>query len=547
MLKSLNIDNYAIISDLHIEWSDSLNIVTGQTGAGKSIILGALSLLSGNKADASFLLDKERNLVVEGAFEIKGYGLESFFEDNDIDYSNDIIIRRQISPSGKSRCFIEDVPVPQSVLSSLAERLIDVHSQNQSLLLSKEDFQIDLLDSIAATQDLRKKCKDLYLEYMSSKIEANNLREEVGSILKEADFLSYQIEQIDALKLSEGDINTLEERLSVIEHSEDIAKALSETYSLLDGQDNSISSTLQTLSKVIRSNGKYMDKLNSLSDRLESSAIELKDISEEADNILSSLSFDEDEKNRVESRLDEIYTIMSKHNVSSENGLLELNAQMKERLQSIEAKQDLLVRLDDNTLRLFNSLSEICNILSDKRKESLSAIEDYVVKSISKLGIEKGKFTISMTSKQPSSNGSDEVKFLFSANRLSPLQPIGKTASGGETSRLMLALKSLAAKSLKLPTIIFDEIDTGVSGAIADAMGNMIDEMSHNMQVINITHLPQVAAKGENHFEVFKMDSRTSIVKLTKQQRINKIAEMISGANISDAAIRQAKLLLGYQ
>lgn len=545
MLKSLNIDNFAIISNLHIDWSNGLNIVTGQTGAGKSIILGALSLLSGRKSDTSILLDKEKNLIVEGTFEIKGYALEEFLKDNDIDYSDEIVLRRQISPSGKSRFFIEDTPVSAAIISEISSKLIDIHSQNQSLLFSKEEFQIGILDSISSSRQLREKCSNLYSEYTSSLSEANKLRKEVQDTVREADLLAFQTEEIDNLKLSENEVSSLEDRLSVIEHSEDIARVLSEVYNLLDGDENNICSSISSLVKSLNSSGKYMDKLSVISERLESSSIELKDIAAESYDILSSLSFDEDEKERVEKRLDSINSIMAKHNVSTEKELLEINLKIKDRLLSIEDKQDRLSSLDKKNKELMASLIDACKTLSLKRKGSLSSIEKYVENVISKLGIEKGSFKIQIEEKEPSASGIDKVTFLFSANELSPLQPLSKVASGGELSRIMLALKSLAARNLKLPTIIFDEIDTGVSGSIADAMGDMMENMSKNIQVINITHLPQVAAKGDNQFEVYKENSATKIIKLSPEQRIHKIAEMLSGANVTEAAVEQAKLLLG--
>lgn len=545
MLKSLTIDNYAIISNLHIDWAEGLNIVTGQTGAGKSIILGAMSLLSGQKADVSQLLDKQRPLVVEAVFGIEGYGLSFFFSDNDLDYADEITIRRQISPNGKSRCFIDDIPVSQQVMKELSDRLIDIHSQHQSLLLARERFQTDILDSIAGTRQLRTEVKECFGSYEALRRETDALRSEVDNTEREKDFISFQIEELTSLDVHPGQYASLSDRLSVMEHSEDIARALSATYGLLEGDDNSVCLSLQQLGRGLASVSGYMESLSELSKRLASCSIELKDIASEVGNILSGLSFDPAEKQRIENRMDQLNDMMAKYGVGSEEELLKALSGLKERLESLEAKRDRLSRKEEELADVNRKLLSLCRELSEKRSENCSSVESYVINTLSSIGIDKARFSVEMSDKTPSADGADNIEFLFSANALSPMQPIAKAASGGEISRLMLVLKSLAATRMKLPTVVFDEVDTGVSGAVADSMGNMICSMAQGMQVINITHLPQVAAKGSQHYEVFKEESTTMITRLTGQQRVEKIASMLSGADITEAARQQARQLLG--
>jgi len=545
MLKSLTIDNYAIISNLHIEWAEGLNIVTGQTGAGKSIILGAISLLSGQKADVSQLLDKERNLVIEAVFDVEGYSLESFFNQNDLEPCNEITVRRQIAPTGKSRCFVEDVPVSQAAMKELSDSLIDIHSQHQSLLLARERFQTDILDSICGARSLRSQVQQIYGQYESARKATDSLREEVEKTEREKDFISFQIDELVSLHITEGEFAQLSEQLSVMEHSEDIARNLSATYDCLEGSDNALCQTIQHLGRELSSVSKYMDSLSELSARLSSCSIELKDIASQAETILSRLSFDPEQKQRIEKRLDDLNDAMSKYGVNSEGELLSKHSELVAQLDSLDAKAEKLVQMEKETSSLYAKLVEACSKLSNQRKDHSNTIESHVVSTLSSLGIDKARFSVQLSPKDPSQDGADNVEFLFSANQLSPLSPISKVASGGEISRLMLALKSLAATRMKLPTVVFDEIDTGVSGAVADSMGDMIISMARNMQVINITHLPQIAAKGDVHFEVYKENSSTRIVRLAGKQRVEKIASMLSGADVTDAAREQAKQLLG--
>lgn len=546
MLISLDIDNFAIIDHLDINFENGLNIITGQTGAGKSILLGALGLLSGDKADTSTLLNPEKNCVIEASFKINSYGLQDFFEKNELDYSDTITIRRLIAPTGKHRAFVDDQPVTQTTLKELSEKLIDIHSQHQSLLLSHRDFQTKIIDSVAGQLELVDQYKILYNSLKIKEKERAKLKVEQEAKAKQRDYLQFSVDQIDELKIQQGELEELENELSMLTHAADITESLSMVHGLADEPDQGFMALLYKALNEVSHIKKHYPPLEEFHQRLNSCYIELKDLDSDCCDMIEKVEVNPARREMLEKRIDIINSLFHKHSISTEEELVALKDGMENELWQMTISDNRLDDLAREIKLLTTTITDKSTQLTAGRKKAIPTIERHTIEMMKSLGIKDANFIIELTSCQLDVMGADQVRFLFSANAVAQPQPIEKVASGGEISRLMLALKGLVSKSVSLPTVIFDEIDTGVSGSIADKMGEIISQMSKTMQVINITHLPQVASKGEHHYYVYK-DSGTHIIKLSPQERVERIAEMLSGANITDAARTQAKELLAQQ
>jgi DNA repair protein RecN (Recombination protein N) len=550
MLKSLTIQNYAIIRDLQIEFSGGLTIITGETGAGKSILLGALSLLVGQRADTGVLFDSSRKCYVEGLFQTDGYGLEDLFRNNELDMDNETIVRREIGADGKSRAFINDTPVNLSVLKEFGERLIDIHSQHQNLYLDNIQFQLKILDTFARQVDLLAKYKEVFFSYRSLLAKYDKIQSEYQKFKADQEYIKFQFDQLAEARLVEGEQQTLEEELNTITHSEEIKEQLAISINALsDGEINILSQLKDAINAIGKLRNVYNPAAN-IYQRLDTVLIELKDISGELTNDFDHLEFDPERAVFVKQRIDLLYNLFQKHRVSAINDLITLRDELKAKMDQVENTDTLLEELKLQINQTKSSLENIANTLSRKRKEVIPVIEGKVQELLKNLGMPNGLFKVDIsTLPELSNNGVDKVSFLFSANRQSAPQELSKVASGGEMARLMLSIKAVVAEEIVLPTIIFDEIDQGVSGDIADKMGNSILKIAKFAQVINITHLPQIASKGVNHFLVYKNDlgntTQTQIKQLQSDDRVIEIARMLSGEKLSEAAINNAKALLG--
>lgn len=543
MLNKLTIDNYAIIDHLEICFEHGLNTITGQTGAGKSILLGALGILAGDKVDASALLAKDKNGVIEATFDVKNYRLQGVFKANDLEYNDSVVIRRVISPNGKNRAFLDDVPVTQAVLKEFAVKLIDIHSQHQSLLISHKDFQIKIIDSVGKQIEFIEAYRAEFLRLRALEAKKKRLESANDENLKRVEYLQYQVDEIEQLKVKDGELATLEGELKALTYASEITQDLAEAHGHLDDEERGAILSIRRAVSCLQNAAKRSEMLDPLFDRLNSTFIELKDIDEEIQEAAYKIEMNPERLAEVEQRCDALNAVLHKHECRSEAQLLELYNSMSEELEELCCGEESLDKLNEEIAVLGAKVKEMAEKISAKRMETKPVIEQHTVRIMNQLGIKDTRFVVDLKKCELNESGGDDVEFLFSANVVSSPMPIGKVASGGEIARLMLALKGIVSRSVKLPTIIFDEIDTGVSGGIADKMGEIICFMATQMQVINITHLPQVASKGEHHFYVYK-DKQTSIKKLGKEERVEKIAEMLSGANVTDAAREQAKQLL---
>jgi len=549
MLQSIYIQNYALINELEIDFNKGLNIITGETGAGKSILLGALSLVLGQRADTSVLKDKSRKCFVEAKFQIKQYQIKDFFKDNDLDYDELTVIRREITDNGKSRAFINDTPVNLSILKDLSSSLIDIHSQHESLLLGDDHFQLSLVDSFADHQELLDTYRNKYEEYNILSTEYAKLVNNAEKAKSDLDYYQFQYDQLEALKLVNGEQEELEEELEQLNHAEEIKLKLSESYNLLSGEEISIISNLKQAKNAIDSISKYLKEGEDLTQRIESTYIELQDINNEIELLNEKIEHDPARIEFIRERLDNIYSLEQKHKVSSIQELIEIKNNLQEQIDAINSYDFETEKLKKQMDLLLNELETDSTKISDNRKGIIPKIEDKVIEILRLLGIPNAKFKVEqIPTEEFLPTGKEVLRFLFSANKNVALEELSKVASGGEISRLMLSIKSLIVETTTLPTIIFDEIDTGTSGEIADKMGSIIKQMSNKMQVINITHLPQIAGKGDYHYLVYKKDNHettnTYIKLLTQEERINEIAKMLSGEALTEAAIENAKVLL---
>ena len=549
MLKSLSIKNYALIDSLTIDFSEDLNILTGETGAGKSILLGAVGLIIGQRADSSVLRDKSDKCVAEGVFDIRKYSMQNFFSENELDYDDITILRREITPQGKSRAFINDTPVNVKVLNDLGVLLIDIHSQHQNLALNEKNYQLHVVDLVAGNGELLKSYTTEYKAYLSLQERLNQSLLLAEQSKKDLDYYEFQFQQLYDAKLVENEQAVLELQLEKLTHAEEIRTVFGQAYLALSEDELSV---LTILKENLTSIGKLRSVLPEAEQifiRMETVYLELKDLASESSIIEDRTQNNPEKIEQVNQRLDLIYSLQQKHRVSSVSELLNIQTEFEAKIQLVSSYDQEIERFRKEIVIQNKVLAELAGKISQKRKAVTAKIETKVIDILRNVGIPNAAFQMKFNSlKEFSISGLDEVSFMFSANKNQELQEIGKIASGGEMSRLMLAIKTLITDARSLPTIVFDEIDTGVSGEIAVKMGQILEQMSKTVQVLNITHLPQIAAKGNNHYKVYKFDQNdqtyTSIKKLSDQERIEEIAQMLSGENYSVTAMETAKELL---
>ena len=550
MLQQLYIKNFTLIDELNIELYPGFSVITGETGAGKSIILGAIGLLLGQRADSKSIKQGADRCVIEAHFNLSRYDLKPFFDENDIEYDdNDTIIRRELTAAGKSRAFINDTPVALTMLKELGDQLMDIHSQHQNLLLNKQDFQLNVVDILTnnyAELEAYQKC---FSDYQQKTKELSQLREEIERNRQNADFLQFQYTELDNANLVEGELEELEQQSDTLSHAEDIKTALYEADSMLNGDEKNVVSQLKTAYNALSGISKVMPATEELTERLDSCRIELKDIAEEVGQLLGHTDFDPAELENINNRLDQLYSLEKKYHVESIQELISLRDSLKQKLSNIENSDEAVSDLEKEVARLRNLCLQHAETISKKRRATAQHMRTQLAQRLEALGMPHARFDISITQTELGKNGQDNVAFLFSANTSTPLQPVSQVASGGEIARVMLSLKAMISGAVKLPTIIFDEIDTGVSGKIAEKMAQIMQEMGRTeRQVISITHLPQIAALGSHHYRVSKEETKDGTVshmtELNNEERITEIAQMLSGSNITKEAIANAKQLL---
>ena len=550
MLKQLYIRNFTLIDELDIKLYPGFSVITGETGAGKSIILGAIGLLLGNRADSKAIKSGKERCVIEAHFDLSRYDMKGFFDDNDIDFdAEDTIIRRELTSAGKSRAFINDTPVPLTKMRELGEQLVDIHSQHQNLLLQKEDFQLNVVDILAQDAEHIKAYQAVYQQYRSALSRLEQLKQELIKNRENEEFMRFQHKELDEAHLEPGELEQLEQESDILNHSEEIKSALYEADHSLSDDEGSILQLLRNASYSISNIREIYPEVAELSERLDSSYIELKDIAQEISSSLDRIDFDPARLEQLNTRLDQLNTLLQKFHVETVEELIETRDLLAQQLEHIDnGNEDIEILQKEVDQKLIKAMSA-AHSLSSLRKKVAKSIETEMKNRLVPLGIPNVRFEIEFAEKPLCRDGADKVSFLFSANRSTPLQPISQVASGGEIARVMLSLKAMISGAVKLPTIIFDEIDTGVSGKIAEKMAEIMTEMGNqNRQVISITHLPQIAAMGSHHYKVMKEETQTGTIsqmrELTPEQRVEEIAQMLSGSDISQAALANAKELI---
>ena len=552
MLKHLYIKNFTLIDELDISLYEGFSVITGETGAGKSIILGAIALLLGQRADSKTIKQGAEKCVIEAHFDLSRYNMQAFFDENDIEYdADDCIIRRELTAAGKSRAFINDTPVALSMLKELGDQLMDVHSQHQNLLLNKQDFQLEVVDIIADDAAQLAKYQQTYTAYQAAEKELAELQAAIERNRENRDFLQFQYEELENAHLVEGEQEELEQRSDTMEHSEDIKSALYTTDNALSADQNGVIEQLRSSLSALRSIEAVYPEVGDLIQRIDSSYIDLKDVAHEISSLLESVDFDPAELNQVNNRLDRIYELEKKYHVDAIEALIEKREMLHQQLQAIENGDESLDEVKARVSQLEVQARKEAEALTKLRTKAAKKIEDEMQKRLVPLGMPHVRFSIQLTTIELGVNGCDRVSFLFSANTSTPLQPVSQVASGGEIARVMLSLKAMISGAVKLPTIIFDEIDTGVSGKTAEMMAQIMKEMGgHGRQVISITHLPQIAALGSVHYKVEKNETANGTTSKMRQldadERVREIAQMLSGSDVSEAAIQNAKALLGH-
>ena len=546
MLCRLTVENYALIEKLELALDARLNIVTGETGAGKSILLGALGLLLGAKNDGSAMKDNTRNCVVEGVFALEGLGLEPLFEELDIDYDNETVIRRIITPAGKSRSYVNDIPVQLAQLKELGARLIDIHSQHQNLILSSESFRMQAVDVVAGNGELLARYREEYALWNDARRRLATLTEEAAAARRDEEWVRFQADELKAAALKENEIEELEQEQAMLANADAIGATLGEISASLDGEDIGVLSALKSAEMgLTRIKGSYQSG-EELAMRVRSVLLELKDVAATVASDAERVESNPARLEQVDSRLAMLYDLCRKHGVEGVGELIALRDKFSAQLNAITNSDEQIAALEDEVARLQLRVAALADKLHDAREGAVALFAEEIGSRLAMLGMPDARFVVEVRAGEMlRPTGRDEVVFMFTANKSASPQAVEKIASGGEMSRMMLSLKALLAGRMKLPTIIFDEIDTGVSGRIADAMGEIIAELSSTMQVVNITHLPQVASKGEAHFVVYKENSHTNIKRLSAEERVVEIAKMLSGSEVSEAALTQARNLLG--
>jgi len=549
MLAKISISNYALIDRLSVEFHKNLNTVTGETGAGKSIILGALGLILGNRADLLVLKDKTKKCIVEGVFNVGDYKVQPFFESNDLDYDPVTILRREITPVGKSRAFINDTPVNLKILRELGLQLIDIHSQHQNLELVNQKFQLELVDTIAKTSTILTSYQQIFTDYQNTSKLLKELKTKAEKAKADLDYYQFQFKQLEEANLQEDEQEKLEAELEKLTHAEEIKSALTQTVKLLDDEQRSVTQNIKEGQKLIESIQNYVAEAPELAKRLQSSFLEIKDIIDETGFLAEKIEHNPERSEVVSDRLNEIYSLQQKHSVTCNKELVELRDSFDEKINTSIGYDEEIVRVEMKLSELKESVKDEAAKLTALRVKSFSKIEKSIVSDLRMLGMEKSKIEINHQ-KLPDFgvNGIDSVSFLFSANSDAIPAEISKIASGGEMSRLMLAIKNLLRNSKALPTVVFDEIDSGVSGEIGVKMGNIIKSFSTTTQIINITHLPQIAAKGDAHLQVYKFEkggkTYTSLKHLSEEERVEELAKMVGGESLTESTLKTAQELL---
>ncbi len=552
MLSSLSISNYALISKIHIDFSSGMSVITGETGAGKSIILGALSLIQGQRADLRVIRKSEEKAIVEAVFSIKPYSLQSFFEENELDYEDECIVRRELLVSGKSRAFINDTPVSLSVLRELSVLLFDIHSQHENLLLVKEDYQLQVLDAVAQNEKELLSYQEAFKQWNKAKAELKKLKDDAEKQTSNLDFIQFQFQQLDEARLIPDEQEELESEQEVLSHVEEIKTALQEVeYRFSNDEMNLTNLSKESIDTIARITS-YFPKSNEWLERLKSIYIELKDLSNEISASQADLDFNPERMEFINNRLDLLYGLQNKFRVKTVEELIELRNEFDDQLNDIENFDFRIEEAEKRVNQAFDNLQKKADSLLKSRTKAKPIIEKHLITQLKQLGMPDVQVEVQISEKEIyEESGKENISFLFSANKNHPVQAVAEIASGGEISRFMLAIKSLLVKKSALPTLIFDEVDTGVSGEIAAQMGDIMQEMSSSSQIMVITHLPQIAAKGEAHYRVFKKSTsemaETFIEKLDTKSRIDELSIMLGGRKDSEAAILNAKELLGVK
>lgn len=550
MLRQLYIKNFTLIDELNIQLYPGFSVITGETGAGKSIILGAIGLLLGNRADTKSIKAGRSKCIIEAHFDLSRYHMEQFFIDNNIDVdADDTIIRRELTAAGKSRAFINDTPVSLTKMRELGEQLVDIHSQHQNLLLQKEDFQLNVVDIIAQDYKQKKAYQTAYQAYHKANNRLEQLRAEIAKNKENEDFLRFQFKELDEAKLQKEELSQLEQEAETLSHSEDIKTALYQADNQLSGEDESILDKLKNVANHLHDIDEVYPDVKEYAERIDSSYIELKDIAQEVNCLVDSVDFDPNRLDDINNRLDTLYSLMQKFHVENMEELILTRDHLEKQLSHIDNSDEDVKQLEDEVENLRGKAHQLAQELTAIRKKAAKKVEEEMKKRLIPLGIPNVRFDISLTEKPLSADGTDKVSFLFSANKSTPLQPVSQVASGGEIARVMLSLKAMISGAVKLPTIIFDEIDTGVSGKIADKMAEIMNEMGHHeRQVLSITHLPQIAAMGSHHYKVYKEETQEGTIshmtELSPEERVSEIAQMLSGSDVSQAALANAQELL---
>lgn len=552
MLKHLHIENYALIESLDIDLNDGFSVITGETGAGKSILLGAIGLLTGDRADLSAIQSGKQRCILEATFNTEGYDLEAFFQEEDLDFDpSECIIRRELTANGKSRAFINDTPTTINALKRLGNRLIDIHSQHQNLLLGQEDFQLSVLDAVASMPELIQSYSQAFHKWTQAVKALNEAQSSLNESRKDEDYLRFLVTELANFNPQPGEDETLQQQCDMLEHAQDIKSALMLGYGQLSEGDTPVTDTLRQVRNQLSSIQLYFQQAEELAERIESCRIELQDIAGTLESEGESIDYDPMRLDELQSRLNTLYSLEQKHHVGSSEELTELMKRMKERLDMMDNSDEYIKQLQKEEQECRSLLERISGKLTEKRSMAAKKVEKEVISSLKMLGMPNVRFQVHIyATESPTPKGMDKVSFLFSANLGSDMQNISHVASGGETARVMLSLKAILSGAVSLPTIIFDEIDTGVSGHIAESMASIMHKMGQQgRQVISITHLPQIAALGQHHYKVWKEDTdkitRSHITYLGQEERITELANMLSGSNVTKEAMNNARALLG--
>jgi DNA repair protein RecN (Recombination protein N) len=552
MLQKLVVSNYAIIDHIEVEFGGSLNIITGETGAGKSILIGALSLILGSRAESKVLFDDSRKCYVEGYFSLKGYRLQEFFQQNDLDYEETLIIRRELTTAGKSRAFVNDTPVTLEVLKELGAQLVNLHSQHETLALSSASFQLQLVDAVAHHEALLQQYGAQYALWSKTKRMLQDLLERSKQDIGDIDYLNYQLSELTEAELDVEEFEQLEQELSSLENVEEIKGNLSRSVLALSNTDGSVVDTLNELRGLLQSISKYSDQVGSLAERLDSATIELEDVSQEMERLEEGLNFDPERIAILQERQNTINRLLAKHHFASVAELVALQNDLEGRIGAFDALRGDIDKLQKQEVQLLLDLKKIGTQITASRNKVAPSIEKQVIEKLAYVGMENTQFKIAIEPlPEPGPDGADRIRFLFSANKGGKMDELRKVASGGELSRLMLVLKSLIANNMALPTLIFDEIDTGISGEVAHKAGLVMEQLAQGHQVIAITHLPQIASKGPSHLFVYKgLENDRTVTRirtLTQSERATEIAKMLGGDKVTEAALENARELLGVE